>query len=333
MYIINKTNILKNVISFYLKSDSNLPLMIWGDPGIGKSAIVKSCNNEHFHLINFAGISSKEDLYGIQPGKTKSGNDTQKFYPLLEYVNTIEDANNYKGNVILFLDEINRNELTLSAAMGLITDRYLGGMKLPDNVKIISAGNDEGNLITLDSASLTRYKHVVFKPTLLDWYRNIKFVNEKFQSAFQTILDAHGNELLYNEYNNEIISGRQLKDLELNLNNSINYSDVILSINLLPDINGLEWLTMLKIELIKSFLNNKYKILYKLLKAFDENNIEEYALEENLNCLLKDVNKSDLNNYYDFIDLTKFKDFKKTLFKNKMQFCYEKIIKVNDNGK
>ena len=51
-----------------------------------------------------------------------------------------------------------------SACLSIITERTIGGQTLPANVRIVAAGNDEGNVIALDSASRTRFRFLKAHP-------------------------------------------------------------------------------------------------------------------------------------------------------------------------
>lgn len=59
---------------------------------------------------------------------------------------------------ILFLDEINRTTSDVtSGPLTLVTLRRTGYVELPKNVRIVVAGNDRGNVTSLDEASLSRF--------------------------------------------------------------------------------------------------------------------------------------------------------------------------------
>lgn len=285
MLSIKNSNILRNYLQWYLQNDQTLPILIWGSPGIGKSSIVKTLTN-HFFMINFSTISSKEDLFGIAPDQTAIGNKTQALFPIKNYVDCVETAQSTDEPVVLFLDEINRNELTLSAVMGLITDRELGGLKLPDNVKIISAGNDQGNILHLDSASLSRYQHIRFEPTIQDWYDNSTFEHEWIQKAMAEFCKDKGNENLYQENDDQIISGRQLSNLDQD------YTD------------GTLILTLLNLPRIPKFTDY---LIGNLLRAYDEKLSMIYLVEiRNYNeDYIKQVADSltDERDYMSIIDL------------------------------
>lgn len=150
---------LKPLIAADLKA-GNVPLLL-GEPGIGKSSLVRSLGKTFTVHANF--LATTEDLTGMRlisnPDKTSSIPYVPAFYPQLAITRAIDEAKKAPNEpVILFLDEINRTtpEVT-SALLSLITEREIGDIKLPDNVKIIAAGNDDGNVASLDSASLTRF--------------------------------------------------------------------------------------------------------------------------------------------------------------------------------
>lgn len=150
---------LKPLIAADLKA-GNVPLLL-GEPGIGKSSLVRSLGKTFTVHANF--LATTEDLTGMRlisnPDKTSSIPYVPAFYPQLAITRAIDEAKKAPAEpVILFLDEINRTtpEVT-SALLSLITEREIGDIRLPDNVKIIAAGNDDGNVASLDSASLTRF--------------------------------------------------------------------------------------------------------------------------------------------------------------------------------
>lgn len=150
---------LKPLIAADLKA-GNVPLLL-GEPGIGKSSLVRSLGKTFTVHANF--LATTEDLTGMRlisnPDKTSSIPYVPAFYPQLAITRAIDEAKKAPNEpVILFLDEINRTtpEVT-SALLSLITEREIGDIRLPDNVKIIAAGNDDGNVASLDGASLTRF--------------------------------------------------------------------------------------------------------------------------------------------------------------------------------
>ena len=139
---------------------------LMGEPGIGKSSFVEdlaySMNTKAF-VLPCNQLADKADLTGARlvPYTKDDGTESYKqvFYPHQVIQECIDYAEaNPRERPLLFLDEINRTTSDVtSGALTLVTLRRMGHVKLPDNVRIIIAGNDKGNVTTLDEASLSRF--------------------------------------------------------------------------------------------------------------------------------------------------------------------------------
>jgi len=139
---------------------------LMGEPGIGKSSFVedlaKSMDTRAF-VLACNQLADKADLTGgrLVPYKDAKGEDSYKqvFYPHEVIMSAIEYAlANPREWPILFLDEFNRSTSDVtSAALSLPTLRRIGSIELPDNLRIMVAGNNKGNVTMLDDASLSRF--------------------------------------------------------------------------------------------------------------------------------------------------------------------------------
>lgn len=158
-------NTLMTFIQRDLESGS-VPMLL-GPPGIGKSSYVEALA-ELMHTKCFTlavnQLADKADLTGgrlVPAGKDADGNETwgQEFFPHAKITEAIKYAkSNPKQTPILFLDELNRTTSDVtSAALSLPTLREIGTTKLPENLRIVVAGNDKGNVTSLDSASISRF--------------------------------------------------------------------------------------------------------------------------------------------------------------------------------
>lgn len=160
-------NILTDTLKTELTNGTLVPFLL-GEPGIGKSSLVEnlahSMGTKCFTLACNQ-LADKADLTGQRLVPTgnedKDGNERYKqvFFPHQVISDAIEYAeNNPTETPILFLDELNRTTPDItSACLSLPTLRKIGSSKLPDNLKIIAAGNDKGNVTSLDSASISRF--------------------------------------------------------------------------------------------------------------------------------------------------------------------------------
>ena len=152
---------LTDVVSIDLEMDIVPALM--GEPGIGKSSFVEELartNNTRAFVLPCNQLADKADLTGARLVPTADGKSySQVFYPHHVVQEAIEYAlGNPNEFPILFLDEINRTTPDVtSAALTLVTLRRLGSVELPDNLRLMIAGNNKGNVTTLDEASLSRF--------------------------------------------------------------------------------------------------------------------------------------------------------------------------------
>lgn len=121
---------------------TDVPLLILGGFGLGKSAIVGQVAEKLGYAMVDVRLSQMlpEDLGGL-PVPAKKGDFVQRLMPdLIARVNAVHKATGKP--VLLFLDEITSGLPTiLAAAYQLVLDRCLGEYCLPEGTRIICAGN------------------------------------------------------------------------------------------------------------------------------------------------------------------------------------------------
>ncbi|MCY1718527.1 AAA family ATPase [Microbacterium sp. SL62] len=141
-----------------------VPALI-GEPGIGKSSLIKDLATK-MHTKSFTlpcnQLADKADLTGGRLVPYEHNGETkykQEFYPHQVIMDAIDYANDHKReDPVLLLDEVNRSTSDVtSAALSIPTDRRIGSIDLPENLKVIVAGNDKGNVTSLDEASISRF--------------------------------------------------------------------------------------------------------------------------------------------------------------------------------
>lgn len=143
--------------------ENGLVPALMGEPGIGKSLFTEDLArvmDTRCFVLPCNQLADKADLTGARLVPTADGKSYhQVFYPH----HVVQDAVDYavanpREWPILFLDEINRTTPDVtSAALTLVTLRRLGSVVLPPNLRLMIAGNDKGNVTTLDEASLSRF--------------------------------------------------------------------------------------------------------------------------------------------------------------------------------
>lgn len=157
-----------------LAIQANVPSMVWGHAGIGKSQIVAGIARElELPFIDLR-LATQEpgDLIGI-PYTNPITNQTEwarpSWWP--------------EGPAVLFLDELNRgNKEVIQAIFQLVLDRRMHTHILPEGVRIIAAGNPpEGDYNTdaLDAALVSRFMHLSLESHVQSWIDNCKdFIDE-----------------------------------------------------------------------------------------------------------------------------------------------------------
>ena len=172
------------------------PLLIWGAPGIGKTAIIESIAEEYFgnnakstrHIIDYDLMTmAPEDFFlPTVQGKTANGDvgpDTRAVripdapLPLYKIDDPEGDSKangpDGKGGIIFF-DEIARcSSPVQNVCLKLINERRIGEWKLGSKWVMIAAANREGDDETgtykFSSTLGNRFKQVNYSPVFGDW--------------------------------------------------------------------------------------------------------------------------------------------------------------------
>lgn len=187
----------------------NIPMLL-GEPGIGKSSWVEGLARAmHTKCFTLAcnQLADKADLTGARlvpvtvDKKVPDGNGgftveqkqtyKQVFYPHAVIHDAIEYAKaNPRETPILFLDELNRTTPDVtSEALSIPTLRKIGSAELPVNLKVVTAGNDKGNVTVLDEASISRFVLYHVEPDKDTFVQ----VNPELNVYVKAVLDKNPN--------------------------------------------------------------------------------------------------------------------------------------------
>jgi len=147
--------------------DVQLPVFVWGAPGIGKSSIVKQIAKEkEMEFLDLRlSLLDPTDLKGIPffNAQTQEG-----VWAKPSFLPSDPDS---RG--ILFLDEINTAPPAVQAsAYQLILDRKVGEYELPKGWSIVAAGNrenDRGVVYKMPPPLANRFVHFEMEVDFDDW--------------------------------------------------------------------------------------------------------------------------------------------------------------------
>lgn len=161
---------------------ANVPVMLWGQPGVGKSDIVRqfAARTPGSYLNPTTGKKERKvfdvrlalldptDLRGIPYYDPEAKTARWGQSCILPMMGLEEDE-----DAVLFLDEINSAPPVIqAAAYQLVLDRKVGEYELPKGVTIIAAGNrqsDKGVTFQMPTPLLNRFAHVDFDVSNEDW--------------------------------------------------------------------------------------------------------------------------------------------------------------------
>lgn len=177
--------------------DAGLVPMLLGDSGIGKSSFMRALGQARgtkTFCLTCNQLGDRADLTGgrLLPVKNDKGEDdgyAQFFFPHATIMECIKYANEHKReNPILFLDEINRvgDSGITSAILSLVTEYQIGNVILPSNIRFTIAGNDKGNIVSLDEASISRFSIYPVEPDLQTFLSVNPNLNPYVKKALET---------------------------------------------------------------------------------------------------------------------------------------------------
>lgn len=124
------------------------PVFMWGQPGVGKSAIAHQLAARHGARLVDIRLSQYDsvDLRGFPDVDPATGTTRWHAPSTLPFVGNPAFEDDTERCIILFLDELNSATPAVQAvAYQLVNDRRVGEHVLRDNVVVIAAGNREGD--------------------------------------------------------------------------------------------------------------------------------------------------------------------------------------------
>lgn len=176
---------------------SNQTPALLGEAGIGKSSLVEDLAREfktNVFVLPVNQLGDRADLTGVRATQDeKTGLWSQTAFPHSTIMSAIQYAIDHPDeHPILFMDEFNRASADItSAILSFQTLRSIGAVEFPDNLRMMVAGNDKGNVTSLDEASISRFAVYRVRPDL-ETFMSIQTLNP----FVQAVLTKHPEDLM-----------------------------------------------------------------------------------------------------------------------------------------
>lgn len=168
---------------------ANITPMLWGLPGVGKTALIHALSKrEGFGgaFVVLTGSQDKSDTLGM-PSRSSYVAKTGEEFTATEHATPrwALEANDAEGTVYVFLDELPQAEVDVQGTfLTVLQGRVMpSGFKLADHVKFIAAGNPTDVVASgyeLIEPLQNRLAHMTYEPPRDEW--------------FQGMMDAWGDE-------------------------------------------------------------------------------------------------------------------------------------------
>lgn len=141
------------------------PMLLVGDTGIGKTSIVRQVAEKVLRMeMSYIPCMESTDMIDVTGVMDVSGDHSVYKPPSWYHEGT---------DVVVLMDEVNRNKAVMKGLMRLATDRKAGDAQLTDNSYVIAAINPENDatyqVYEMDPAMVARFLVVYLRPTPEEW--------------------------------------------------------------------------------------------------------------------------------------------------------------------
>lgn len=150
-----------------------IPVMMWGQPGIGKSSIVKQLAKKHGRSFGDVRLLLKDptQIAGLNYFNTNTNRLEVSCPP--DFPDASRPDHQHRLGEIIILDELAAAPRTVqAAALQLVLDRQISEYTLPEDVIIIAAGNraEDGNAFEeMPEPLRNRFAHIELTADFTSW--------------------------------------------------------------------------------------------------------------------------------------------------------------------
>ena len=151
---------------------ADMPTMIWGGPGEGKSEIVYAVAEKELNAKMFeirANLFDPVDVRGgLKVVEMEDGTYRTRYGVPEDYPDT-----DYQGAVLIFIDELSTApKATQNSLLQLLTTKKIGTYKCPPNTIFVAAGNrasDRAAVHEMPTPVKDRFAHFTLETHVDDW--------------------------------------------------------------------------------------------------------------------------------------------------------------------
>ena len=158
----------RTALGYY--TDANIPVMLWGAPGVGKSDMVSDVCASQGRIMLDERLSTYESV-DLRGNPYIDGGNVVWALPVM--FRKLHDASKRGDKTALFLDEIvNAAPSVQAAAYQLVLNRCIGDHRLPDGCIVIAAGNrqsDKAAAQRMPTALANRFAHIDLEADADSW--------------------------------------------------------------------------------------------------------------------------------------------------------------------
>jgi len=172
---------------------ANVPVLLWGAPGTGKTATINACGDAWgMHVESIVGSNREpSDFMGFPVESTDVDGTSITAYSTLSWAKRLAAAD----RALLFLDELTTCSPSVQKVMlRILQERIVGEMTLPNTVSIVAAANPPN--VAVDGWDLAA--PVANRIMHLDWYFDsdawLEGLVSDFRHTAMPVLDAMLND-------------------------------------------------------------------------------------------------------------------------------------------
>ena len=239
--------------------ESNISVFLHGKSSEGKSARVKQIDNDC--VIIYLRNATPESLNGKSVYNAETGEMIDIKPTWLKKLENICEKEPDKNHIVFFDEITNALPSIQGIAFNIVLDKEVNGMwKLPDNARIVAAGNEMNDSLAANQLAeplFNRFTHVYIETTVDKWLEWASKNN--IHPAIYAYIAYRKDEALRSKYNGEKPNADPRKwEMASNMLYKIGKPEMLRSLLGTDITNEFIWFTKQKVITLEDVLNDNY---------------------------------------------------------------------------